>query len=201
MADFSQLTERQKEIYEFIREKIESRGYGPTVREIGEAFDIKSPNGVMCHLKALEKKGLIIREEHAARAIKLVDHRRPGLGLPILGTVAAGSPILAEATDEHLEFGDLFGGPNRFVLKVTGNSMIENHIQDGDFVVIRKQETAENGDTVVARVDNEVTLKRFFREKDRIRLEPANGTMSPIFVNSSQEAGIVGVLVGVLRTC
>src|SRR5881396_175330 len=135
MLDFSQLTERQREVYEFIREKIEKRGYGPTVREIGEAFDIKSPNGVMCHLKALEKKGLIIREGFSARAIQLVDHHAPGTGLPMLGTVAAGSPIPAHAQEDRLEFKDLFGGHNTFALKVKGQSMIENHIEDGDFVV------------------------------------------------------------------
>src|SRR5262245_60524969 len=108
MADFSQLTERQKEIYQFIRLKIESRGYGPTVREIGVEFDIKSPNGVMCHLKALEKKGLITRENHAARAIKLVDHRPPAQGLPFLGAVAAGSPIEASESKDRLEVDQLF---------------------------------------------------------------------------------------------
>src|SRR5438093_4265002 len=111
MPDFSQLTERQREIYEFIREKIERRGYGPTVREIGEGFDIKSPNGVMCHLKALEKKGLIKRTGFRARAIQLVDHR-PGGGaasLPLLGLVAAGSPTAAIEQDERLEVKDLFG--------------------------------------------------------------------------------------------
>src|ERR1700677_2540354 len=97
VPDFTQLTERQREIYEFIRDKIEGRGYGPTVREIGEGFDIKSPNGVMCHLKALEKKGLIKREEHSARAIQLIDHQLGRRGLPLLGTVAAGSPTHAPA--------------------------------------------------------------------------------------------------------
>src|ERR1700720_2302983 len=106
MPDFSQLTARQREIYEFIRDKIELRGYGPTVREIGDGFGIKSPNGVMCHLKALEKKGLIIREEHAARAIQLVDQRRASDGLPLLGTVAAGTPIAAAPTDDRIEFAD-----------------------------------------------------------------------------------------------
>src|SRR6266849_3671725 len=101
MPDFSQLTDRQREIYEFIREKIESRGYGPTVREIGLGFDIKSPNGVMCHLKALEKKGLIIREGFSARAIQLTNHRRPSHGLPFLGLVAAGSPTKAETIDDR----------------------------------------------------------------------------------------------------
>jgi repressor LexA len=201
MPDFSQLTDRQKEIYQFIRQKIEKRGYGPTVREIGEAFSIKSPNGVMCHLKALEKKGLITREEHAARAIQLVDHRPPAQGLPFLGKVAAGSPILAEEQDERLDVDNLFSGPNRFVLKVTGNSMIKSNIQDGDYVVIQHQETASNGERVVAMVDNEVTLKRFYKEKDHIRLEPANDEMAPIIVDASQDARVLGVLVGVVRKC
>src|SRR5262249_39357827 len=172
MPDFTQLTERQREIYDFIRDKIESRGYGPTVREIGEEFDIKSPNGVMCHLKALEKKGLIKRNPFSARAIELVDYRPGGGGLPFLGQVAAGSPILAPAQDDRLDFRDLFGGSNNYVLRVRGQSMVESHIDDGDYVVIRKQHTATNGERVVAMVDNEVTLKRFYKEKDHIRLEP-----------------------------
>lgn len=201
MPDFTQLTARQREIYEFIRDKIETRGYGPTVREIGEAFEIKSPNGVMCHLKALEKKGLIKREEHSARAIQLLDYRPGSSGLPLLGAVAAGAPLAAEASEERLEFNELFGGPNRFVLRVKGNSMIESHIQDGDYVVIRKQELAENGEKVVAMIDNEVTLKKFYLEKDHIRLEPANGSMAPIIVDPSRDAKILGVLVGVMRKC
>jgi repressor LexA len=202
MTDFSQLTDRQREIYEFIRDKIESRGYGPTVREIGDNFKIKSPNGVMCHLHALVKKGLILRQDRSARAIQLVDHRPPGADLPLVGRVAAGSPIDAVAqTDERLNFGDLFGGPNHYALRVRGQSMIEDHIQDGDFVVIRKQETAENGERVVAMIDNEVTLKRFHQDKGRIRLEPANGTMAPIVVDPASDTHILGVLVGVLRRC
>src|SRR5947199_3367134 len=106
MADFSQLTPRQPEIYDFIRSKIDSRGYGPTVREIGEAFDIKSPNGVMCHLKALETKGFIIRTGFRARAIQLTDHRRFSAGLPLLGLVAAGTPTQAVANQERLDFND-----------------------------------------------------------------------------------------------
>lgn len=201
MPDFSQLTERQKEIYEFIRDKIESRGYGPTVREIGLAFDIKSPNGVMCHLKALEKKGLIKREGFSARAIMLTDHKPPAHGLPYLGVVAAGTPILAEAQDERIGFEDLFAAPDHFILKVRGQSMIENHIEDGDFVIIKKQETAHNGERVVAMVENEVTLKKFYKEKDHIRLEPANGKMDPIIVDGSRETRVLGVLVGVMRKC
>jgi len=200
MPDFSQLTERQREIYDFIRNKIESRGYGPTVREIGQGFGIKSPNGVMCHLKALEKKGLIKREGFSARAIQLLDYQREGTGLPLLGLVAAGTPTEAVEQQERLEFSDLFGGPNRYALKVCGKSMIEDHIDDGDYVVIRQQEVAQNGERVVAMIDDEVTLKRFYLEKDRIRLEPANGSMEPILVDKG-DAKILGVLVGVLRKC
>jgi repressor LexA len=201
VADLSQLTERQREIYAFIQDKIETRGFGPTVREIGQAFDISSPNGVMCHLKALEKKGLIKRQGFSARAITLVDRRPAGAVLPLLGAVAAGSPTQAVAQDEHLDFKELFGNPNYYALKVRGQSMIENHIDDGDFVVIRKQERAENGERVVAMVDDEVTLKRYYREKNRVRLEPSNKGMSPIFVDSDKDLHILGVLVGVIRKC
>jgi repressor LexA len=202
MTDFSQLTERQREIYEFIREKIESRGYGPTVREIGDGFDIKSPNGVMCHLKALEKKGLIKREGARARAIQLTDHRRPVPAIPMLGQVAAGNPIEAvEQSNEQLELGEIFNNPNYYALQVRGQSMIEDHIEEGDFVIIRKQANAENGERVVAMIDDEVTLKRFFKKKDHIRLEPANSTMEPIIVDSEADAHVLGVLVGVVRKC
>jgi repressor LexA len=201
MPDFSQLTDRQREIYDFIRDKIESRGYGPTVREIGTAFEIKSPNGVMCHLKALEKKGLIIREGFSARAIQLVDYRRAGAELPLLGLVAAGAPLAAAAQEDRLNFAELFGGEKHFALRVKGRSMIEDHIDDGDYVVIRQQEDASNGERVVAMIDGEVTLKRFNRDKDQVRLEPANGTMEPIVVDPKSDARILGVLVGVLRRC
>ena len=201
MPDFSQLTERQMQIYEFIRSKIESRGYGPTVREIGVAFDIQSPNGVMCHLNALVKKGLITREDRMARAIQLVGHRPPSAELPLLGQVAAGSPSQAVAQEDRLNLGDLFTGRDLYALQVKGQSMIEDHIDDGDYVVIRKQETAENGERVVAMIDNEVTLKRFHREKGQIRLDPANGKMQPIYVEPTSDTQILGVLVGVLRKC
>jgi repressor LexA len=177
MPDFSRLTERQREIYEFIRTKIESRGYGPTVREIGTHFGIKSPNGVMCHLKALENKGLIKRETFSARAIQLLDHHPQNASLPLKGLVAAGSPTEAIEQEERLEFGDMFTGPDRFALKVRGLSMIEDHIADGDYVVIQKKETAHNGERVVVQIDGEATLKYFYEEADHIRLEPANNTM------------------------
>jgi repressor LexA len=201
MPDFSQLTPRQREIYDFIRSKIEGRGYGPTVREIGQSFDIKSPNGVMCHLKALEKKGLILREGFSARAIQLIDHKPVSSGMPLLGNVAAGAPMAAAEQDERLDFGELFGGPDHYALRVRGQSMIEDHIEDGDFVVIRPQSEAPNGERVVAMIDGEVTLKRFYKEKNHIRLEPANGKMQPIIVQPNSDTRILGVLVGVLRKC
>jgi repressor LexA len=201
MPDLSQLTLRQKEIYEFIREKIDTRGYGPTVREIGQGFDIKSPNGVMCHLKALEKKGLIQREGFSARAIQLVGYRPGSAALPLLGLVAAGSPTQAVEQQEWLELNQLVGGENRYALKVKGQSMVEDHIQDGDYVIIEKQETARNGERVVAMVEGEVTLKRFFKERSRIRLEPANGSYAPIYVEPGEDIRILGTLVGVVRRC
>lgn len=201
MPDFSQLTERQREIYDFIREKIETRGYGPTVREIGLGFKIASPNGVMCHLNALVKKGLILRQEKSARAIQLVDHRPPNKGIPLLGKVAAGTPTEAVETEDYLELDQVFNGPDHFALEVHGTSMIEDHIQDGDFVVIRKQETAANGERVVAMIDGEVTLKRYYQDKTGVRLEPANREMDTILVDPKSESCILGVLVGVLRKC
>src|SRR5258708_37492852 len=199
MTDMSHLTDRQREIYEFIKDKIESRGYGPTVREIGEAFGIQSPNGVMCHLNALVKKGLILRQGRSARAIQLVDHRPPSQGLPMLGMVAAGTPTPAVAQDERLEMDDLFGGANHYALRVPGQSMIEDHIDGGDYVVIRKQKTAANGEPLLAMIDNEGTLKHIFLAKKPVRLEPANGKMQPIVVEPNADARILGILVGVLR--
>lgn len=201
MPDFSQLTERQREVYDLIRSKIENRGYGPTVREIGQHFDIRSPNGVMCHLKALEKKGLIHREGFSARAIQLVGYKPGSPGLPLVGKVAAGKPLQALEQYEQIEFKDLFAGDNNFALQVKGDSMIDDHIQEGDYVVIRKKETAHNGDKVVALIDGEATLKRFYKERNRIRLEPANGTMSPIYAGPEDDVRILGILVGVMRKC
>lgn len=203
MAPRDQLTERQLAIYDFLRDKIETRGYGPTVREIGTAFGIKSPNGVMCHLKALEKKGLIQRENFSARAIQVKDHRPPGARaeLPLLGMVAAGSPIAAIEQHDKLNFADLFAGNDHFALKVRGQSMIEEHIEDGDFVVIKRQETARNGEKVVVLIDNEATLKKFHADKGRVLLIPANQSMQPIELRPGNEVKILGTLVGVIRKC
>ena len=191
------LTARQREIYEFLKDKILNRGYGPTVREIGAQFGIRSPNGVMCHLKALEKKGLITREAHMSRAIQLAEPPSSRMTLPLAGQIAAGSPLLAEEQDERVDFAPMFDNEDHFCLRVKGDSMVEDQIADGDYVVVRRQESCTNGDIIVALVDGQdATLKRFYREPDRIRLEPANATMEPIYVN---DVNVLGVVVGVIR--
>lgn len=191
------LTARQKEIYEFLKDKIMNRGYGPTVREIGANFGIRSPNGVMCHLKALEKKGLITRESHMSRAIQLVESPRLRMSLRFAGQIAAGSPLLAVEQDERIDFASLFDTEGHFCLKVKGDSMIDDQIADGDYVIVRRQETCRNGEIAVALVDgNDATLKRFYKEANRFRLEPANSTMKPIFSN---DVDVLGVVVGVIR--
>jgi repressor LexA len=191
------LTLRQREIYDFLKDKIVNRGYGPTVREIGSRFGIRSPNGVMCHLKALEKKGLITREAHMSRAIQLTDPPRRKTTLPLAGQISAGSPVLAVEQRERVDFGSLFDATDHFCLKVKGDSMIEDQIADGDYVVVRKQSTCRDGDTVVALIDSgDATLKRFYRDRNRIRLEPANSRMKPIY---SSDVEILGVVIGVVR--
>lgn len=198
MADQPKLTNRQQMIYEFIKDRIVNRGYGPTVREIGSNFEIKSPNGVMCHLKALEKKGLITREQNMSRAIQLTeDINRGKATLPMAGQIAAGAPTLALEDIEEVDFSDLFADDDHFCLKVRGESMIEAHIADGDFAIIHRQSTANLGDIVAALVDGEdATLKRFYREDGQFRLEPENSSMSPIY---SDDVQVLGVLVGLIR--
>ncbi|MGL4554499.1 MAG: transcriptional repressor LexA [Gemmataceae bacterium] len=203
MANLTTLTAKQRDIYDFIAEHIEKNGYPPTVRDIGKAFEIESPNGVMCHLNALVKKGAIVRKGQSARAIRLVD-AKPAYApaeLPLFGSVAAGVPIAAEATNERFNFQDMFGGPDHFVLAVRGQSMIEDHIDDGDFVVIKPQATAENGERVVAMIDSEVTLKKFYHQAGQVTLHPCNGTMRPIEVDPESDTRVLGVLVGVMRKC
>jgi len=190
-------TERQLEIYAFIRDKIHSRGFGPTVREIGTAFKIRSPNGVVCHLKALERKGLITRGKNMSRAIELVTEPAHLRGLPMAGWVAAGTLRAAEEQKERIDFEELFNRDNHFVLKVMGDSMIDAQIADGDWVVIQKRHTAHSGDIVVAQTeDGEATLKQWFPERDRIRLQPANSSLKAIYVKNAR---VLGVLVGVVR--
>ncbi len=199
MADLEALTPRQRDIYNFIRLKIQGRGYGPTVREIGTHFQIKSPNGVMCHLKALQKKGLIHREPNMSRAIQLLEDpvNAHKMGVKLIGRIAAGQPIEAIEQAEELTFSDWIEPGDKFALRVTGESMIDAHIADGDFVIIRRQEQARDGQIVAVRDDDgEATLKKIYRERNRIRLEPANKLMKPIF---RDRVSILGVLVGVVR--
>jgi repressor LexA len=209
VSDTTPLTAKQQQIYNFIRKHIETKGFPPAIRDICEAFGISSPNGVMCHLKALQKKGYINRVEKRdnkqraqARGITIPGVSAGGFSLPLRGVVAAGRAIEAEDTDERLELRDLFGGDDLFVVQVRGQSMIDGNIADGDYVVIRAKETCENGEKVVARVDKAYTLKKYYRKKDQIRLEPMNSTMDPILVDPTrQDVQILGVLAGVIRRC
>ncbi|MCE5269040.1 MAG: transcriptional repressor LexA [Planctomycetaceae bacterium] len=199
MGLFDTLTERQSEVYKFIRDKIRGRGYGPTVREIAAEFNINSPNGVVCHLKALVKKGLITREPNMSRAIQLAAEPIEIRGLPLAGSIAAGVLHEAIEQDERIDFQEMFDPAKKslFVLRVNGESMIEDQIADGDYVVVQKQRTARKGQIVVALTgEGEATLKRWFPEKNRIRLEPANSSMKPIYV---KDARVLGVVVGVVR--
>ena len=197
MNELDTMTKRQRMVYEFIRDKIRNRGYGPTVREIGEQFGIASPNGVMCHLKALEKKGLITREPNMSRAIQLAVEPIEERGLPLRGRVAAG--VLHEAVEqnERVDFDAMFNKKSYFVLQVNGDSMIDAQIMDGDYVIIKRAREAQKGQIVVAQTnDGEATLKRWYPEANRIRLEPANRSMRAIYV---KDAKVLGVLIGVVR--
>ena len=207
-AEKPKLTDTQARIFQFILKYIEQNGYPPAIRDIGNAFDIASPNGVMCHLRALQKKGYIHRDEKnderggRARAITIPGVTSGGFSLPLLGVVAAGKSIEAVEQDERLEMKDLFGQNNLYVLKVRGTSMIDSQIADGDFVVIKRQEQADNGEKVVAMVDKAMTLKKFYKRKDHVRLEPCNTHMDPIIVDPAKEnVSVLGVLVGVIRKC
>ena len=196
------LTAKQALVFEFIRERVVSRGYGPTVREIGEHFKISSPNGVMCHLRALEKKGLLHRVRKHDRAIARAIELAPEItaeakGLPLAGTVAAGLTNLAFEQADRVDFAQMFSKKSLFALKVKGDSMIEAHIEDGDYVVVKKQKSAHTGQMVVAQTpEGEATLKYWHPEANRIRLQPANASMQPIYV---KEASVLGVVVGVVR--
>lgn len=196
MSTREEMTLKQEAIYEFLKDKILTRGYGPTVREIGTQFKIKSPNGVMCHLRALERKGLITRESHMSRAIQLSEPLSRH-SLPLSGKISAGRPLLAVEQPEKVDFSALLEPSDHFCLQVTGESMIDAQIADGDFVVVKGQKTCRDGEIVVALVDGEdATLKRYYKENNRIRLEPANSTMKPIYSNNVQ---IMGIVVGVIR--
>ncbi len=198
------LTKRQKEIFDFIRRYAEKTGYPPTVREIGKAVGLHSSSTVHAHLANLEKIGLLRRDPSKPRAIELlIDKAKKTIlpeqaGLPLLGHVAAGAPILAEENiEEYIEIPDVVGGEDGdYVLRVRGESMKDAGIFEADYVIVRPADDASDGEIVVALIGEEATVKRFFRESDHIRLQPENETMEPI---RSAEVRVIGKVIGVVR--
>ena len=218
------LTNRQSAVLEFIQSHIDESGYPPTIREIGDHLGIKSTNGVNDHLKALERKGYLERQTGKSRALKPLrtpegdliveepadepDPRAERAGdahsVPVVGRIAAGAPTEAiENTEDFLSIGEGLVGrdDDLFALRVNGDSMIEDGIFDGDYIFVRKQETAENGEIVAAMVDGEATVKRFYKEEGRVRLQPANSSMEPIYIRAKDGRApqILGRVVGVFR--
>jgi repressor LexA len=197
-------SERHKQILQAIRSLTDLRGYPPTVREIGKAVGLSSSSTVHSHLDTLESAGMIVRDPELTRAIRLVENgKSPGaprgvVSVPVVGRVAAGSPILAaeDIEDSYPVPNEMLSGGDGFMLRVKGDSMIEDGIMNGDLVVVRRQESADNGDTVVALVGDEATVKRLYKEEGRIRLQPANQSMSPMFF---PEVQVVGKVVGLVR--
>jgi repressor LexA len=196
------LTKRQQEIFDFIKRYSAKHGYPPTVRDIGKAIGLGSPSTVHAHLANLEKIGLLRRDPSKPRALELLrDTARKAVapaGLPLVGRVAAGSPVLAEENiEEYVDVPGIAGGDaGDYVLRVSGESMKDAGILDGDHVVVRPQDTATDGEIVVALVGEEATVKRFFKESDHIRLQPENDAMEPI---RTREAQVLGRVVGVCR--
>ncbi len=204
----SVLTKRQQQIFEFILFSIDKFGYPPSIPEVQEKFSFKSPNAVNDHLNALERKGHISRRPHKSRGIEILNHASLKTDdnvteMPIIGRVSAGIPILAEENIEGTIFVDkslVKNSKGMFVLRVKGTSMINAGILDGDFVLVRQQPTAEQGEMVVALIEDEATVKRFYRDKNKIRLQPENDTMEPIIVNpADKNIMIIGKVKGVIR--
>jgi repressor LexA len=207
------LTDRQREILEFISQSIRERGYPPTLREIGLHFGIRSTNGVNDHLRALEKKGHLQREDLKSRALRPVGPRGPVRSptrdedmaeIPVIGRVAAGAPLLAvENIEDTVKVDRFFIGQTKevFALRVKGDSMIEDGILDGDYIFVRKQLQANRGDIVVAMINDEATVKRYYPEGDTIRFQPANAAMQPILVRKRdfKAVNLIGLVVGVYR--
>jgi len=199
-----QLTERQQMVLSYIRSSIEERGYPPTIREIGSHMGIRSTNGVNDHLKALERKGYLIRDELKSRALRPADMHDNLIDVPLMGRIAAGSPILAtENIEDTVRIDSFLLGNHRqvFALRVVGESMIGDGIHDGDYIFVKKQITASPGEIVVVLVEDEATVKRFYPEGDRIRLQPSNPGMEPIYVHREdfRSTSVLGVVVGVYR--
>jgi repressor LexA len=206
------LTKRQQEIFDFIKRYSAGHGYPPTVRDIGKAVGLASSSTVHAHLANLEKVGLLRRDPSKPRAIELLDRATGPVasameavkaavtptGIPVLGRVAAGEPLLAEENiEDYVQIPDIAGGEDgEYLLRVRGESMKNAGILPDDWVVVRRQDTAEDGEIVVALVGEEATVKRFFKEADHVRLQPENETMEPI---RSREVRVLGRVVGVLR--
>jgi repressor LexA len=204
------LTKRQQEIFDFIKRYAAEHGYPPTVRDIGKAVGLASSSTVHAHLANLERLGMIRRDPTKPRALELLDRATgviadgvrtalgAGGGLPLVGSVAAGQPILAEENiEEYMTVPEVAGGTDgEYILRVRGDSMVDAGMLEGDFVVVRPQETAADGEIVVALVGEEATVKRFFREDDHVRLQPENQTMEPI---RSKDVKVLGRVVGLFR--
>ena len=202
------VTERQRAILDYLRGFVDEHGYPPTVREIGEAVGLRSPSTVHAHLAQLERAGLLRRDPTKPRAIELADRDRTQSApdvhrLPLVGEIAAGGPLLAEQNvDEYIAVPEpLSRGGEEFLLRVKGDSMIDAGILDGDFVVVERQQEARNGEIVVAlagddEAADEATVKRFFRENGRVRLQPENEALEPIYADHVQ---ILGKVIGVFR--
>ena len=197
------ITDKQKEILEYIKEMILKKGYPPAVREICEAVHLKSTSSVHSHLESLEKNGYIRRDPTKPRTIEILDDdfaltRREVVNVPVIGTVAAGVPILAEQNiEDYLPIpAEMLPNKEVFMLKVKGNSMIEAGIYSGDKVIVAKQPDAENGDKVVALVDDSATVKTFYKENGHFRLQPENSTMDPIILDHVE---ILGKVIGLFR--
>ena len=192
------LTVQQRKIFELILSHIEEFGNPPTIREIAERMNFKSPNGVVGHLKALERKGLITRSSNKSRAIQLTEEVNEEIkGLPLVGRVSAG--MLEEAIEQtdRIDFGEFWNASGSYVLEVQGDSMIDAHIAPGDYLVVKRRRTASKGDIVIARTsEGDATVKYWFPEKNRIRLQPANKRLKPIY---TKDAKVIGVVTGVVR--
>lgn len=208
MSRLSQLSSRQQAILDYIKQEVRKKGYPPSVREIGEAVGLASSSTVHGHLNRLEKKGLIRRDPTKPRAIEVLDQDHDLISdlssqtmmVPLVGKVTAGEPITAvENVEEYFPVPRRMVSPDDsvFILSVRGNSMINAGVMDGDYVVVRQQKTADNGDMIVAMTpENEATVKRFYKEKNMIRLQPENDTMDPIWL---PEVTILGKVIGVFR--
>jgi repressor LexA len=196
------LTKRQREILDYLQEFIQQHGYAPSLEEIGRRFSLSSLATVHKHLSNLQEKGFIRRSWNRSRSVELLSARtgQRAVELPLLGYVAAGAPIEALTTNETIAVPeDLIGRRETYVLRVKGDSMIEEQIRDGDFVIVEDRKTADNGEMVIALIrGTDVTLKKFYRDNGRIRLQPANPAVQPIVLDPSH-VQIQGVVVGVMR--